>query len=186
MYKAEINKVIRNRKTVYPTEFLREELSEKLVKEILTNATYAPTHRMTQPWHFKVYRGKSKDALCKIINKIDKKNHSEIKINKFIQKIRLSDTVVSIILTRDSKELVPEWEEIAAVSMAVQNMWLSCYVNNIGSYWSTPKLKDDYARHINLDINQRSLGFFFMGRYNHKETSKLRDDITQKVELVKN
>ena len=111
MYNAEINKVIRNRKTVYPTEFLREELSEKLVKEILINATYAPTHRMTQPWYFKVYRGKSKDTLCKIINKIDKKNHSEIKINKFIEKIRLSDTVVSIILTRDSKELVPEWEE---------------------------------------------------------------------------
>jgi len=30
------------------------------------------------------------------------------------------------------------------------------------------------------------LGFFFMGRYNHRETSKLRDDITQKVEWVKN
>ena len=35
-------------------------------------------------------------------------------------------------MTKDESNRVPEWEEIAAVSMAVQNMWLSCYVNDIG------------------------------------------------------
>ena len=29
-------------------------------------------------------------------------------------------------MKRDLKESVPEWEEIAATAMAVQNMWLTC------------------------------------------------------------
>ena len=87
-------------------------------------------------------------------------------------------------MTKDETNRVPEWEEIAAVSMAVQNMWLSCYVNNIGSYWSTPALKDDYAKHLGLNINQKSLGFFFMGSYEHIETTKIREGLDIKVEWV--
>ena len=44
--------------------------------------------------------------------------------------------------------MVPEWEEIAAVSMAVQNMYLTCTANNIGCYWSSPKIVD----HLNDSI----------------------------------
>ena len=35
-----------------------------------------------------------------------------------------------------------------------------------------------------LDINQRCLGFFFMGSYDHKESSKSRDNLEDKVEWV--
>ena len=45
-------------------------------------------------------------------------------------------------MNRDKQNRLPEWEEIAAVSMAVQNMWLTCYANNIGCYLSTPGFKD--------------------------------------------
>ena len=86
---------------------------------------------------FRVYKEKSKDILCQIIDKIDQVKYSAVKINKFIEKVKSSDTIISICMTRDENDRVPEWEEIAAVSMAVQNMWLSCYVHNIGSYWST-------------------------------------------------
>ena len=87
-------------------------------------------------------------------------------------------------MNRDKDNKVPEWEEIAAISMAVQNIWLSCYVNNIGSYWSSSPLKDEYSKLKKLDINQRCLGFFFMGSYNHKESPKSRDNLEDKVEWV--
>ena len=49
----------------------------------------------------------------------------------------MSDAVVLICMKRDEKESVPEWEEIAATAMAVQNYG---YHNRNGSwrYWSTP------------------------------------------------
>ena len=179
-----LNKIIRNRKTIYPIQFSNKELSKDIINEILENALHAPTHRMTQPWFFKVYKGGSKVKLSSLIKEIDQEKISKIKIDKFIEKINLSDTVISICMNRDKDNRVPEWEEIAAISMAVQNMWLSCYVNNIGSYWSYSPLKDEYCKLKKLDINQRCLGFFFMGSYDHKESSKSRDNLEDKVEWV--
>ena len=70
-----LNKIIRNRKTIYPTQFSEKEIPENIINEILENAIHAPTHRMTQPWFFRVYKGKSKDVLCQIIEKIDKEKY---------------------------------------------------------------------------------------------------------------
>ena len=184
MNKETLNLVIRNRKSIYPKDYAAGEIPDDIINEVLLNANHAPTHRMTQPWFFKVYKNESKQKLINIISKIDESKISKIKHDKFIQKINDSNTIISIFLNRDKKERLPEWEEIAAVSMAVQNMWLTCYVNNIGSYWSTPGFIQEYGKLVNLDNNESSLGFFFMGVYNHKETAKLRDDITTKVEWV--
>ena len=184
MNKETLNSVIRNRKSIYPKDYATGEIPDDIINEVLLNANHAPTHRMTQPWFFKVYKNESKQKLIDIISKIDESKISKIKHDKFIQKINDSNTIISIFLNRDKKERLPEWEEIAAVSMAVQNMWLTCYVNNIGSYWSTPGFVQEYGKLVNLDNNESSLGFFFMGVYNHKETAKLRDDITTKVEWV--
>ena len=182
MNKETLNSIIRNRKSIYPNDYTGDEIPDNLIKEILLNANHAPTHRMTQPWFFKVYKNESKQKLIDVVSKIDESKISKIKLDKFIQKINDSNTVISIFLNRDKKERLPEWEEIAAVSMAVQNMWLTCYVNNIGSYWSTPGFIHEYGKLIKLDDNESSLGFFFMGVYNHKESPKLRDDINTKVE----
>ena len=179
-----LNKIIRNRKTIYPKQFSGEELSKDLINEILENAIHAPTHKMTQPWFFKVYKGESKGELSSLIKKIDQEKFSKVKIDKFIDKINFSDTIISICMNRDKDNKVPEWEEIAAISMAVQNIWLSCYVNNIGSYWSSSPLKDEYGKLEKLDINQRCLGFFFMGSYDHKESSKSRDNLEDKVDNI--
>ena len=184
MNKEIINTVIRNRKSIYPKDYSGEEIPDQVIQEILLNANYAPTHRLTQPWFFKVYKNESKQKLIDIVNKIDESKLSQIKLSKFIQKVNDSNAIISIFLNRDEKERLPEWEEIAAVSMSVQNMWLTCYANNIGSYWSTPSFLKEYGELIDLSINETSLGFFFMGVYDHKESPKLRDDITTKVEWI--
>ena len=69
-----LNKIIRNRKTIYPKQFSGEELSKDLINEILENAIHAPTHKMTQPWFFKVYKGESKGELSSLIKKIDQES----------------------------------------------------------------------------------------------------------------
>ena len=62
-------------------------------------------------------------------------------------------------------KIVPEWEEIAATSMAVQNIWLSCVNRNIGGYWSTPNYIKYLKDFLNLNDDERFLGFFYLGCY---------------------
>ncbi len=184
MEKDWINKIIRNRRSIYPKDYSDKEIPKKAIEEVLLNANHAPTHKLTQPWFFKVYEKSSKAKLCELINNINDEKYSPVIIQKYIEKINQSDTVISVFMKRDEQNRLPEWEEIAAVSMAIQNMWLTCYVNNIGCYLSTPGFKDEYGRLIGLNENERSLGFFFMGSYDHKESLKIRDDINNKVEWI--
>ena len=178
-----INEIIKTRRAIYPSQYEKGEIKKSFLKTLLKNANSAPTHRMTQPWFFKVYKGKSKDVLCQIIYKIDKEKYSAVKINKFVEKVKSSDTVISVCMTRDENDRVPEWEEVAAVSMAVQNMWLTCTAYNIGCYWSTPKYSIKMNDFFKLKNDERCLGFFYLGIYDHgKVKSKKRIPIEKKTE----
>ena len=57
-----------------------------------------------------------------------------------IKKFNLTSHVICICLNRSQEDFIPEWEEISAVAMSVQNMWLTCSANNLGCYWSSPKI----------------------------------------------
>ena len=73
--------------------------------------------------------------------------------------------IIAICMQRH-EELIPEFEEISAVAMAVQNMWL--YLSSsekYGGYWSTPKytLEDEFKAFLNLKEETKCLGLFYVG-----------------------
>jgi hypothetical protein len=94
------------------------------------------------------------------------------KYNDIGFKINKADAVISIVVNFSG--MVPEWEEIAAVSMAVQNMYLTCTANEIGCYWSSPKIVDHLKESLTIEENQKCLGLFYMGQIiNEKYLQKL-------------
>ncbi|MDZ7605566.1 MAG: nitroreductase family protein [Cyclobacteriaceae bacterium] len=60
------------------------------------------------------------------------------KVEKFKSSLENVPVAIAIIFERDAAERIPEWQEIAAVSMAVQNMWLTATDMGLGAFWSTP------------------------------------------------
>ena len=67
--------------------------------------------------------------------------------------------------------------------MAVQNIWLTCAANNIGCYWSTPKYCIKMNDFFNLNKDEKSLGFIYLGKFDHtKAKPKKRKSIHQKTE----
>ena len=42
---------------MYPQHFTEKEITKEVLDEILINADHAPTHKLTQPWRFKVVSG---------------------------------------------------------------------------------------------------------------------------------
>jgi nitroreductase len=73
--------------------------------------------------------------------------------------------VIAICMQRDPKKSLPEWEEIAATAMAVQNMWLTAFELGIGAYWSSPGLIKYIDKFIQLEEEEQCLGFFYLGKY---------------------
>jgi nitroreductase len=167
MNKAEILKeIIEQRRSIFPKDYTGAEIPQDLIDEILNSATFAPNHKRTKPWRFKIFRGEEKSVLASEMQAIYKASQPESlflekKYNDIGFKINKADTIVSIVVNFSG--MVPEWEEIAAVSMAVQNMYLTCTANRIGCYWSSPKLVDHLKESLTIEDNQKCLGLFYMG-----------------------
>lgn len=164
-----ISEHIRSRRSVFPVQYNNTPISKEEIEKILETANWAPTHRKTEPWRFKVFHSESsRQQLADFLSKTYKEiaeSPSEFKQKKIAEKPMQSACVIAICMQRDPKESVPEWEEVAATAMAVQNMWLTAQEMNIGAYWSSPALKDHLHKLVTFQEGEQCLGFFYMGKY---------------------
>ena len=185
-----LNNIIQKRRSIFPSQFNNKPISDDLIKELLNNANMAPTHKLTQPWRFKVLQNKAKEDLGNYLSEIyisstNIKSFSKFKNNKIIEKCKKSSAIIVICMQRDPNDTIPEWEEIASTSMAVQNIWLTCTANNIGCYWSSPKSIENIDDLIDLNKGERCLGFMYLGHYNLNEKLTFkRDPINKKVKWI--
>ena len=181
-----LNNIIRSRKSVFPVQYNGDVIDDNIINEILYNANTAPTHRITQPWLFKVFDKNSKFKLAEEILKLKFGNEIPEKAkSNLLNKFTLSSHIICICMDRNTENLIPEWEEIAAVSMSVQNMWLSCTVNEIGCYWSSPAIINSLNKFLHLKSNQRCLGLFYMGKYDELPQNNLKKkSIKEKVTWI--
>ena len=129
--------LIKKRRSVFPAQYNGKPIAKFDIEKILEAANWAPSHRKTEPWRFKVLQGVSKEKLglflsLKYMETMDKPK--EMKVKKLIENPKKAGAIIAICMQRDPKESVPEWEEIAATAMAVQNMWLCCAEMGIGAY----------------------------------------------------
>lgn len=159
--------LVQNRRSRQPALYDSHDIDEASLYSLFECARFAPTHKKTQPWKFIVYSGEAKHQLATAVMNAYKENlpaekFSEVKQTEFGQKVLKSSAVAMIILDAHP-ELLPEWEEIAAVGAAVQNLWLACTAKGIGSYWSSPGFIKNLTAFLGLQEHQRCLGIFYMG-----------------------
>ena len=180
----DIFEVIPKRRSVFPPQFNDRPIAKEDLEQILEAANWAPTHRKTEPWRFKVVQGDAKTRLGEFLSKKYQETEpkpKQIKIKKLLENPQRSAAVIAICMQRDPKESLPEWEEIAATAMAVQNMWLCCTALGIGSYWSSPGLIRHMNEFFQLDEGEKCLGFFYMGYYDETPPPVERRPVSDKV-----
>ena len=181
MISKEISKAIKSRTSTYPNEFNGEIIEKKYIMELLENANYAPTHKMTQPWRFKIFFDNAKIKLLEAVIKINT-DLSKSKRKNLEEKFEKSSHIICICLKKNN-DILPEWEEIAATAMAVQNLWISCVGSDIGGYWSSPKYINKLNTFLSLNQNEKCLGLFYLGILKTREKrNKKRDSIHKKIQ----
>ena len=54
----EVNKIIRGRRSMFVAQFKENDpVDDAIIEEMLENANWAPTHKLTEPWSFTVFSG---------------------------------------------------------------------------------------------------------------------------------
>lgn len=186
-----LSKIIQERRAIYPKSFdPSREVDDAVITLLLENAIMAPTHKKTEPWRFVVIKDAAKQRLTDWMEadyrSQQKDAVSEMGLQKFLEKPKLSKAVIAIILQRHEESGLPEWEEIAALSCAAQNLWLSASAAGLGTYWSTPSAISRINAFLTLASNERCLGLFYLG-YPAGDTAQpggLRKPLSEKVEWM--
>ncbi len=199
--------LIKNRRTIMPKELNGEPLKREHLDLILEAANWAPTHQKNQPWRYVVLSGP--DAIRSYLDFLDKwyadhaQNLPEEAVTKFRNKLegvykewpaKVSHAAL-IIMKREPVpgKRLPEWEELSAVAMSVQNMHLMASSLEVGGFWSSHTWCKDardsagMKTYLGLDPEDKMLGAFTMGYYDTEKTFKsTRSPMSEKVEYRHN
>jgi nitroreductase len=167
----EVNTLIRNRRSIYPNMYTGEKIDDGIIIQMLENANWAPTHKLTEPWRFVVFTGDGLKKLAAFQAGLYKQKsqadgtYSEVEFNKLLSKPLSASHIISIGMRRDEKKRLPEIEEVAAVACAVQNMYLTAEAYGAGCYWGTGGVTyyEEAKEFFGLGENDLLMGFFYVG-----------------------
>ncbi|MEQ9186339.1 MAG: nitroreductase [Cryomorphaceae bacterium] len=180
---------IAQRRSVFPKEFDDDIVSRTEIESLLEAARWAPTHKLTEPWHFQVFMGASKKQLTAVqVEAIVQGEASheviDLKSKKFEAIASRSSAVIAVILKRDPTRRIPRYEEEWAIATAVQNIQLHATSFDIGMYWSTGAATNSAEINAFLGLSQEDLhmGWLYLGRFKErKELVKERKEVSEFV-----
>lgn len=168
---AAASALIRRRRSLKPVDMdPTQPIPRELLLELLTNATWAPNHGLTEPWRFIIYQGEARQQLAQQMQQVYEQTtpaaeYRPDKKEKMGKNPLCAHTVIAACMIRRGGAKIPEQEEIEAVACALQNLLLSATAAELGSYWSSPPLLDTrpWADWLGLGQEDRCVGLIYLG-----------------------
>ncbi|PTX18491.1 nitroreductase [Pontibacter mucosus] len=165
-----IKQVIETRRTTKPPKMNGQRIPDEQIMQLLQLADWAPTHGHTEPWRFIVYSDEARQHFCQQHAELYKQH---IPADKFIQdkyeKLRhMGEQASHILVTymrRGELPKIPELEEIAATSCAIQNLLLGASALGLASYWGSGGMAYHPAMKNHLQLREQDivLGILYLG-----------------------
>lgn len=156
----EIKEVIENRRII--KKFKQDPVDINLLKSWLQVATFAPNHRMTEPWQI-LFLGPETRA---------KINH----------KTNFGRAPVAIaILSKHGSTDIEKNENMVAVSCFIQNFMLLAWSNGIGTSWSSIGVSQSVRNTLNVADDYEVVGIFGVGYPEEIPLVKNRTQIDNKI-----
>jgi nitroreductase len=168
---AQTSALIRHRRSIKPTDLdPTREVERDLLMQILEDATWAPTHGVTEPWKFHVCTAASRHQLATQMQQAYRETtppaeFREDKLKKMGENPLLAPVIIACVMERNGGAKIPEIEEIEALACALQNLQLSATAAGLGGYWSSPPVLDaeSFRQWLGLRSEDRCMGLIYLG-----------------------
>ena len=187
-----VNQLLAERRSVFQAQYSGERVDDNIVRQMLENANWAPTHKITEPWRFVVFTGDGIRKLAEFQSSLYQRvatangNYKEDNFQKLLTKPALSSHIIAVGMSRDPRKSIPEVEEIGAVFCAVQNIYLTACAYGVGCYLSTGGITfyEDAKPFFGLGSEDKLLGFIHVGMPKGAVPPGKRTPVEQKVKWV--
>ena len=159
---SEVLAFLAQRRSYGLKEVSPEPIERSAIELILQAATLAPSHGVTEPWRFVVYSGEARAELgAALVAAAQGDPFQEAK-----QRDKVWMAPVWIALGMQPQPKNPEWEELAAVAMAVQNAHLMAAHLGLAAKWSSGPIgtHEIVAKTVGFAAPTKLLGFLYVGK----------------------
>jgi nitroreductase len=189
----DVDELIRTRRSVFSQFYTGERVDDKIVEQMLLNASWAPTHKLTQPWRFLIFTGDGLKKFAEVQAEVYKTvttadgSFREDKYQSLLTKPLLSSHIIAVALRRDPKNSVPEIEEAGAVFCAIENMYLTAAAYGIGCYLSTGGITyfEEAKEAFDLAAEDRLIGFMHIGMPKEMEYKSKRTPVEEFTQWIR-
>jgi nitroreductase len=158
---------IQTRRTI--KEFRSDSIPEKTLWRILDSVRWAPNHRMTEPWRLTIIGKESREALADALANQAASGQDLSGLAKAKAEARrkvMSSPVLLAVTCRLEGKPAQQFEDLASVCAAMQNLQLAAWSEGIGSHWNTGKVTRLPETSALLGLSERGeqlVGFLYLG-----------------------
>lgn len=163
----EIANLIRQRRTIH--NYSNAAVDEKIVREALALALWAPNHKLTHPWRFTWIGSRCREQIADLSIQLKEKDvggslNEAMKVSikeKFIHPAALIAVGMPVVQDETRKR-----EDYASIAAGLQNSALYLWSRGVGSKWSTGKITKHSQVYKCLGISsehEEIVGFFWIG-----------------------
>lgn len=184
--------IITNRRSVGWAKMNGKIIPDETVNELLSLAQWAPTHGRTEPWKFFVYGGGALKQFGKAHgdlywNHTAEDKRQEATREKLAHNVDLASHLVIAVMKRSENVKIPQVEEVAAASAAIQNILLGATALGIASFWSSGGMTHTHAlkEYLQLGADDIVMGLIFLGYSDEPAKDGVRNGmISEKVKWL--
>lgn len=168
--------------------FTEEPPPKEVLEKALESACWAPSHRNSQPWEFRVLTGEAKRSLCDVYAS-QIMSHPKMPEEKKAKKAGFAKDfggarVIVLALCRISENAADDYENAEALGAAMQNFALALQNEGLTTIWLTPSilLNNKHVKEMfKVADDQRIAGIFPVGYSSDKPQVKLRTPLSEKM-----
>jgi nitroreductase len=166
----DVLEAIRTRRTAGK---MRDELPPReLIEELLEAATWAPNHRLNEPWRFHVIAGDARKQFGELMAQdacdgLDDLASDQARglIDAQMKKATRSPVVIAVSCDPPASEKIDPIEDVCAVACGIQNLMLAAHAHGLATKWSSgkPCYSAGLKRFFGLTPEHQILGYIYLG-----------------------
>jgi nitroreductase len=170
----ELEEAIRTRRT--HKQFDPEPLDHSEIEALVDLARWAPNHRLTNPWRFRVLGPGSRARVEAAADELQPGGSF---------KLRRAPTML-LVTTVASGDQHQDDEDRLATAAAIYGLLLGAHARGLAGFWNTPGVLSSPAgrQALRLPEAERPVGLLHLGRPNHAPVARDRAPLDQVVSYL--
>ena len=178
-----MSQLIKERRSI--RKFKSDKVSNEILEELLEVTSWAPNHKMTEPWRFIIYKDEGSKVLANIMAKIVANSPKKKSPEEVRARFESIPAHVIIVMNEDSNNFVME-EDYAATCALIQNFQLAAWERGLGVLWKTDAFiaSPTFRKGVGAKPGEKIAALLQVGYPEVVPKAVERADISERIKLI--